>query len=110
VIHVVDVDADRRLERIAEIDLIEPAQADRIVRAEVTRVAPEVRVRNREADVLDVLDATELELLARERRDCDRRRLDIFLSIARRDEYLLETSALRLSVCCKSDRAECRGD
>jgi hypothetical protein len=84
VIHVVDVDADRGLERIAEIDLIEPAQADRVVRPEVARVAPEIRIRDREADVLDVLDAAELELFARERRDRDRRRLDVLRDSAPR--------------------------
>ena len=101
VVDVVDVDTDSGLEREAEVDLVQAAQADRVVRAEVARVAAEIGIRDHEADVLDVLDAADLELLARERRDRDRRRLDVLLAITRGDDDFLEPGLLRPALCAR---------
>src|SRR5690606_17631212 len=97
VIDVVDVDRDRRLERVREIVLDDAAQADRARRSVVTDVLSEERIRHRDANVLDVLEASLDEIVAGEGRDGDRGGLDVLLAEARGDDDLFDARPILIA-------------
>ncbi len=88
VVDVIEVHRNGRLERVAEIDLRNAAQSDRLGRTVVADGRPEVSVWNLESQIVDVRHLALAQICRAQSSDRERSLLQVLLSIARGDDHL----------------------
>ena len=85
-VHVVHVNAHRRVEREVVVTGAHAAQGDGGRRALGRDSGTRVEVRHSGAERRDVREVADLEIVRRDRRDGEWRRLHVFLRVARGDD------------------------